>query len=148
MQNMPATNLQPPKGDLPGHLINPSCNVQTAMFMVIDYLNSTYGLQAADTKLQEEISAAESAEVSAYEAREENGVLKKMQGDKGDDLSKDISQYNAAAAENAALVKQMDANNSTAQNTLSQNSQGQTGLMSGLQAFIGLESNLTQALRS
>ncbi len=145
---------------IPGHVVSTSCNTLAALFMITDYLNSTYDLQAADTKLEESVTNSEAQMVQAFEASltapyssiGTNYLYLIDHLDPTDPLYTEDSQtltseYSNANASNQSLVKVMDGNNSTAQNTLSQNAQGQQGLMQTMSSINSIGSNLARLIQ-
>src|SRR5690348_2732188 len=105
-------------------------NIQAAMFMVINYLNSTYSLQAADTVLEQGITTSEAQLVQLFQQgliSGPNNYITQIENltpsndpngpDKySTDMNKLIQEYTNANTQNQALVKVFDGNNSTAQN--------------------------------
>jgi hypothetical protein len=143
-----------------------SGNIQTAMALIVSYLNSTYHLQAADTKLEATITNAEAELVNSFQTQmmkpgdsndpyntNKNNYLWQMENlsSKDDNYQEHCSiltnLYTNASMQNQALTKTMDANNSTAQNTLSQNSQGQSGLMQTMSAINQQQANLARDIQ-
>lgn len=146
---------------MPGHVISVSCNVLIALSLMEQYLNSTYALQTADTKLEAAITNQETQIVQDFDNdmnKSGSGLLWQMehltpQNDPNgkDAYSADMqaltTEYSAANASNQAQVKAMDANNSITQNILSQNSQAQPGTVQAMQALVGNGSNLVRILQ-
>ena len=139
---------------VPGHIVSASCNIQSAMAEIVDYLDSTYDLQAADTKLEASITNAEAQEVQAFEAKmnsptgPDNYIFQLEQKSTDSTRISQLSQlYSDANMQNQALTKVMDGNNSTAQNTLSQNSQGQQGLMQTMSSINQQQANLARDIQ-
>ena len=136
---------------VPGQIVSASSNIQAAMAMIVDYLDSTYSLQAADTLLEQGITNEEAKTVQDFEAKmnsatgPDNYIYQLKQP--GADVSRLTSQYQDANMQNQALTKVMDGNNSTAQNTLSQNSQGQQGLMQTMSAINQQQANLARNIQ-
>jgi hypothetical protein len=136
---------------IPGQIISASSNIQSAMAMIVDYLDSTYALQAADTLLEQGITNEEAKAVQDFEAKMNsatgpgNYIYQLKQP--GADVSRITSEYQDANMQNQALTKVMDGNNSTAQNTLSQNSQGQQGLMQTMSAINQQQANLARDIQ-
>jgi hypothetical protein len=135
---------------LPGHVISVSCNVIMALSLLEEYMNSTYSLQAADTQLEAAISNQETALVNSFETQQNSpgGYLYMLEHCNPADpnYSTEVSQfsgeYSAANAQNQARTKVMDGNNSVAQNTLSQNSQGQQGITTTMSSINSVAGNL------
>src|SRR3990167_1116667 len=130
---------------MPGHVISVSCNVLIALSLMMQYLNSTYLLQTADTKLEAAITNQETQIVQDFDnsMNKPGGYLYEMehltpQNDPNgkDAYSADMqaltTEYSAANAQNQSQVKGMDANNSITQNILSQNSQAQPGTVQAM----------------
>ena len=145
---------------MPGHVISVSCNVLIALSLMMQYLNSTYLLQTADTKLEAAITNQETQIVQDFDnsMNKPGGYLYEMehltpQNDPNgkDAYSADMqaltTEYSAANAQNQSQVKAMDANNSITQNILSQNSQAQPGTVQAMQALVGNGSNLVRILQ-
>ncbi len=156
---MPISPSNPPEV-IPGHVVSTSCNTLTALFMITDYLNSTYDLQAADTKLEESVTNSEAQMVQAFQASlsastSPDGTnylyqLEHLDPTSGDYTPKSqtlTTEYSNANAQNQSLVKIMDGNNSTAQNTLSQNAQGLQGLMQTMSSINSIGSNLARLIQ-
>ena len=164
----PAIQLTP---SVPGHIINSSANIQAAMFMIVNYLQSTYQLQAADTLLEQGITNAEAAQVQAFETsltatsgntaynpnatnyiwQLEHLPTTDANGNPDPNYQTDMGAltqlYTNANMQNQSITKVMDGNNSTAQNTLSQNSQGQQGLMQTMSAINQQQANLARDIQ-
>ncbi len=150
------TNTTPAPSGPQGVLISVSSNVTAALMSMVNYLQSTYNLQAADTQLQAAISNQETTVVEQFEAQENSSsgnlyLLEHLDPTTDKNYTSDVSNYStrfgADQAANQALTKGMDANNTTAQNTLSSNSQGQQGVITTMQSLLGIGSNLVAALR-
>lgn len=155
------SNTTPAQSGSQGILVSTSCNMGTALQELESYLQSTYDLQAADTQLQAAISNEETLVVQQFEETENapGGALYELEhasptlpdGKPNPNYSTQVSQYagqfGADQAANQALTKVMDANNSTAQNTLSQNSQGQQGIISAMQAILSVPGNLKNLIQ-
>lgn len=144
----------------PDQVISTSCNLVVALGFLEKYLNSTYDLQAADTELQAAISNQETSIVQKFEQTENGsgGTLYQLEhltpdndpngkDDYASDVSKLTSQYGAESAENQQLTKVMDGNNTTAQNTLNQNSQGQQGVVTTMQSINSVPGNLKNLIQ-
>ena len=146
------------------NVISTTGNIDAAMSMIVAYLDSTYDLQAADTVLEEGITNAEAQEVTNFE----NSLNATSPGPYNPGATNYIYQlehlnssdsnyqeeegtlatlYSNANAQNQAVVKVMDGNNSTAQNVLNQNSQGQQGLMQTMSSINGVAGNLTRLIQ-
>lgn len=155
-----------PANVIPGNIVSASGNVEAALFLVIDYLQSTYNLQAADTQLEESITNAEAQEVTQfqnglnahstkpgqYDPNATNYIYQLEHLNPNDknydtEVSTLTTLYTNANAQNQAIVKVMDGNNSTAQNTLSQNAQGQQGLMQTMGSINSIANNLTRLIQ-
>lgn len=150
------TNTTPAQSGSQGILISVSSNVAAALMSMVNYLQSTYNLQAADTQLQAEISNEETTIVQQFEAQENAPggnlyELEHLDSTTDKNYSGDVSNYStrfgADQAANQALTKGMDANNTTAQNTMNSNSQGQQGVITTMQSLLAIGSNLVAALR-
>jgi len=141
--------------------INTSCNPLIALALMVDYLNSTYDLQAADTELESSITNAEAELVQKFEAglQQAGSFNPKAHNylyelEHLDPTSKTYSSdvqvltqlLSAAQSKNQAQVKVMDGNNSTAQNVLSQNAQNQPGIVQAMSAINGIAGNLSRIL--
>jgi hypothetical protein len=148
------------EGRIPGKIISASCNITSAVDSIVDYLDSTYNLQAADTQLTAVISNEEAQVVSQFEQEQNsatgpNNYIYQLEQleimppiiDNSSKISELTTLYTEASAENQAEVKVMDGNNSTAQNTLNQNSQGQQGLIQTLGSINSVASNLVRILQ-
>lgn len=139
----------------PDQVISTSCNLVVALGLLENYLNSTYNLQAADTELQAAISNQETTIVQSFEQWENTGggALNTLQNldpkDKNyaSDVSKYSAEYGEQSAENQELTKVMDGNNTTAQNTLNQNSQGQQGIVTTMQSINSVPGNLKNLIQ-
>lgn len=59
-----------------GKLVNVSCNTFLAMSMMVEYLKSTYDLQAQDTKMEAAITNAEAEEVTQFQNALNDGFNK------------------------------------------------------------------------
>lgn len=154
---------------IPGVKVSMSCNVLMALSLMVGYLNSTYGLQRADTMLQAAISNQEVACVQQFqkdmsEAGKNNdpwstgGILWRIEHLTPDndpngkdryssDMSNLQTQYSAANSQNQSLVKVFDANNSTAQAIQNQNAQQQPGVVTTLQSMNSIGTNLVRILQ-
>lgn len=153
------TQLGPSGGNVT--FLSTTGNIEAAMFMVINYLNSTYSLQAADTVLEQKITTQEAQLVQAFQQgliSGPNNYITQIENltpandpngsdNYGTDMQKLIQEYTNANAQNQSLVKVMDGNNSTAQNTLSQNSQGQQGDIQTLSSINGVSANLSRLIQ-
>ncbi len=145
---------------LPGHVISVSPNVIMALSLLEGYLQSTYDLQAADTKLEADISSQEAALVQKFEndmnspttptdqtTTYSNWLYLLSQASDQNTISKYAQMYAACNAANQAATKEMDGNNTTAQNTLNQNSQGQQGVVQAMSSINGITANLTRLIQ-
>ncbi len=155
--NVPSTAVTVPMQTVsaPDQVISTSCNLVVALGLLENYLNSTYDLQAADTELQASISNQETTLVQKFEQWENSGdgALNQLNhlntGDKdyASNVSKLSADYGEQSAENQELTKVMDGNNTTAQNTLNQNSQGQQGVVTTMQSINSVPGNLKNLIQ-
>ncbi len=157
--NTPAMNLNPPlqtlQSALPGKVISTSSNVIMALALLEGYINSTYALQAEDTKLEATISNQETAIVNAFETAQNSpgGDIYQLEHLNPKDkhyssyVSKLSMEYSAANGANQARTKVMDGNNSVAQNTLNQNAQGQQGIIQTMGSINSVGANLTRIVQ-
>jgi hypothetical protein len=141
-----------------------------AISLMVKYLNSTYGLQVADTKMEAAITTAEANLVEEFEKSLTQSGSYNTKGDPYNPTAKNFiwqlehltpendpnyktdvstltSLLGAAQSKNQANVKIMDGNNSTAQNVLSQNAQGQQGVIASMSSINGIEGNLARILQ-
>lgn len=174
MSDLPVHALTPaPITPSSGHLVDASCNPALALGLMVEYLNSTYKLQAKDTALEVAITNAETKKVQEFEdgltqkggdykhgtnyiyllehleeiMTKDNKGKKPSSTDLNNAESRITQLLGAAQSKNQAAVKIMDGNNSTAQNTLSQNAQGQQGIIQAMSAINGIGGNLARILQ-
>lgn len=147
-----------------------------ALDAMISYTNSQFSLQASDTRLEEMISNNEAQVVqqqeSALTAAGDSNLPLNLSGtnfiwqmehltkdndkatkdnphpDYSTDMTKLSNAYNAANMQNQSIIKIMDGNNSTAQNTLNAIAQAQPQTIQAMSSLTQVEANLARALAS
>ena len=148
------------QGDSEGTMISVSCNTIMALTLLEGYMNSTYSLQAADTQLEATISNEEATLVQQFQTdmssssapsnasdTYSNWLYQLSQTSDSGQMGKLAQLYAACNAENQAETKVMDGDNSTAQNTMNQNAQGQQGVIQTMQSVNGISGNLTRLIQ-
>ncbi|CAM0117517.1 hypothetical protein [Rhabdochlamydiaceae symbiont of Dictyostelium giganteum] len=158
-----------PVGDFQGKIVSATGDLYEGMKSISNYVDSTYILQQSDTQLESYISNQETTisqnfqqqltapgdSTSVYQPTDTNylwqmqtlSATPNMNSTIQSQLTTLSSLYSQANAQNGAVIKTLDGQNSSAQNILSQNSQAQQTVTQTMGFINGVLGNLSHLIQ-